>query len=69
MQKKICDNGKWRTREQIAEHFSVSVRTVANLQRRRVLPFCKVGRLVRFNLDDCEKALLKFQVRSVTERV
>jgi excisionase family DNA binding protein len=57
----------WATREEIAQHFGFSVRTVANLQSRRVLPFVKVGRLVRFNLNKCEQALIKFETKSIFE--
>jgi hypothetical protein len=55
----------WVTREKIAQHFALSVRTVANLQRRRVLPFIKIGRVVRFNIQKCEQALIKFEHRSI----
>jgi hypothetical protein len=66
MKRANLNNGNvWVTREQIALHFGFSVRTVANLQRRRVMPFVKVGRLVRFNLNKCEQALLKFETKSI----
>ena len=55
----------WVTRESIAEHFGISVRTVANFQRRRILPFVKVGGLVRFNVVKCEQALMKFESASI----
>jgi hypothetical protein len=55
----------WVTRQQIAQHFGFSVRTVANLQRRRVFPFIKIGRLVRFDQKKCEQALIKFENQSI----
>jgi hypothetical protein len=55
----------WVTRQQIAQHFGFSVRTVANFQRRRVFPFIKIGRLVRFNKKKCEQALIKFETQSI----
>ncbi len=61
----IKNENVWVTREKIAQHFDFSVRTVANLQKRRVLPFVKVGRLVRFNLIKCEQALIKFETKSI----
>lgn len=57
----------WLTREKIARHFALSVRTVANLQKRRVLPYIKVGRLVRFNANKCEQALIKFEHKSICD--
>jgi hypothetical protein len=62
------NNGNvWVTREKLAQHFAFSLRTVANLQKRRVLPFIKVGRLVRFNLNKCEQALIHFEHRSICD--
>jgi len=68
MKKADIKNGQsWVTREQVAQHFGFSLRTVANLQKRRVLPFLKVGRLVRFNINRCEQALIKFETKSISE--
>lgn len=61
----INNENIWVTRDEIAQHFGFSVRTVANLQKRRVLPFVKVGRLVRFNINRCEQALIKFETQSI----
>jgi hypothetical protein len=33
--------------------------------RRRVLPYVKVGRIVRFDLEACDRAMRAFQIRSV----
>jgi hypothetical protein len=55
----------WVTREKVAQHFDFSLRTVANLQKRRVLPYVKVGRLVRFNINKCEQALIQFESKSI----
>ena len=62
---KINNENVWVTREKIAQHFGCSVRTVANLQKRRVFSFVKVGRLVRFNLTKCEQAFEKFESKSI----
>jgi hypothetical protein len=40
----------WRTKQQTADHFTCSCRSVGNLMRRRTLPFVKLGNLVRFDL-------------------
>jgi excisionase family DNA binding protein len=69
MKRDNLNNGNcWMTREQIAQHFGISIRTVANLQRRRVLPFVKVGRLVRFNKNKCEQALIQFETQSIFDK-
>lgn len=56
---------KWRTKKQIAAHFALCERTVTNLQRRRVFPYVKLGKSVRFDLELCEAAARKLQVNSV----
>jgi len=59
----------WMTRETIAQHFACSLRTVANLQKRRVLPYVKIGRLVRFNKKRCEEALIKYEQHSICDQI
>jgi len=58
-------SGRWRDRRGIAEYFGLSERSVSNLMRRRVLPFVKIGRIVRFDLAACETAFKVFETRSV----
>jgi len=53
---------QWRTREQVAQHFQFGLRTVGNLMRRKILPYCKSANLVRFELSDCDRSFEKFQV-------
>lgn len=50
------------TKVEIAQHFQIGVRTVTDWMRRGILPFVKVGHVVRFNKLDCEMALQKFGV-------
>ncbi len=61
----VATPNRWQTKAGLARHFSMSLRTVTNLMRRRVVPYVKVGRLVRFDLPACEKALKKFEIVSV----
>ena len=56
---------RWQTKAGLAQHFSISLRTVTNLMRRRVLPYVKIGRVVRFDLPACEQSLKKFETVSV----
>jgi hypothetical protein len=51
---------QWRTREQVAQHFQFGLRTVGNLMRRKILPYCKSANLVRFDLGDCDRSFEKF---------
>jgi hypothetical protein len=55
----------WKTREAIAAHFGLSLRYVADLQRRRILPYVKIGRMVRFDVRECERALKRFEVKGI----
>lgn len=55
----------WRLKQEIADYYRCDVRTISNLMRRRILPFVKIGRLVRFNVTDCDLAMSKYQRASV----
>ena len=50
------------TKEEIAGHYSIGLRTVNAWMKKRILPYLKIGRVVRFNLADCDAALSKFKV-------
>ena len=56
---------RWLTKADLAFHYSISLRTVTNLMRRRVLPYVQIGRVVRFDTRACEQAMRKFEVVSV----
>jgi excisionase family DNA binding protein len=56
---------KWMDRNQIAEYYGVSVRTVSNLMSRRYLPYSKLGRIVRFDVQACDEAFKSFEIRTV----
>ena len=59
--------GRWTNRKGIAHHFAILERSVSNLTSRRVLPFVKVGRIVRFDVLACESAFRAFETRSVVQ--
>lgn len=52
----------WRTKRQIADYYGCDVRTITNFMRRRILPYVKTGRFVRFNIIECDQAMERFKV-------
>lgn len=54
------------TRDDVARHYRVSVRTVGNWIAERRIPTLKIGKAVRFRPDSVERALNKFEVKAVT---
>ena len=55
----------WLTKADLAQHYSISIRTVTNYMRRRAVPYVKVGRMVRFDRHACDQAMKKFEVVGV----
>lgn len=54
----------WLTKAQIAAHLKCSPRYVNTLMRRGILPYLKTRGFLRFNPDDCSRALERFKTRS-----
>jgi hypothetical protein len=52
---------QWRKKSEMAQHYRCNVRTITSLMQRRVLPYVRIGRFVRFNLTECDKAMLKYE--------
>ena len=55
------------TEKQIAQDLTVSVRTARRLRQRKVLPFYRVGRTIRYSRAECKKALQAFRVSTTAE--
>ena len=56
---------KQKVREKvIAELLGVSERTVRNWRASRIIPYTKVGRVILFDPESVERALLKFERRA-----
>lgn len=53
------------TEKEMAADIAVSWRGLAEFRKRRLVPFIKLGRLVRYNRADVFKALEKLTVRSI----
>jgi len=56
----------WRNKRQIAEHYGWDIRTITNFMRRQILPYVKLGRLVRFDVGECDQAMEKYKRRSAS---
>ena len=52
-------------RNGIANHLKVSPRHIQNLQRRRIIPYNKLGRCIRFRISEVEAALKACEVKSI----
>lgn len=48
------------TKKVIAHRYSVSPRTIELWVRKRRLPAIKVGRELRFRIEDCDRAIERF---------
>jgi excisionase family DNA binding protein len=49
------------TEEQIAEKIGVTPRCIRDWRNRRIIPFLKVGRIIRFNQGDVAQALQQYK--------
>lgn len=52
------------TKKVLAARYSCTTRTINNLMRKGVVPYVKIGALVRFSPEDCDRALAAFRVAS-----
>ena len=56
-------SNKKLTAQQLADHMGVSTRTIGNWKATGVIPFIRIGRVVRFDLEEVEAGLEKFKIR------
>ncbi len=54
-------------RADAAKHLSISLRTLANLQQRRAIPFSKIGKAVLFKIADLDRFADQFRVNATWE--
>lgn len=59
---------EYLTSNQVAKWLGVSLRTLLNLRRRHVIPYIKIGRLVRFDRLQVEAALGDYTVEAIRNR-
>jgi hypothetical protein len=50
-------------RKVIERRYDVSARTLDNWMKARRIPFIKVGGLLLFSIEKCDKALERFEIR------
>ena len=58
-------NPKRLTRRELAEELGRSLSAIARWQRARKIPFVRIGRFVRFNLTNVERALERYELKEV----
>jgi len=55
----------WTDRNGLSDYLKVSVRHIQNQQRRRLIPYYRNGRCIRFRISEVEAALKLLEVKSV----
>ena len=63
MSMKDTTSNRKLTSQQLADHMGVSTRTIGNWKATGVIPFIRIGRVVRFDLAEVEAGLDKFKIR------
>ena len=48
-------------KQEIADRYNVCVRSVENLVRRGVLPCYRLGRSIRFSVEECDAAMRNYR--------
>jgi len=55
-------------RKEAANYLGISIRTLSNLQSRRIIPFVRLGhRLTLFRIADLDRAMKRFTIKAVGE--
>jgi hypothetical protein len=57
---------KFVTSEEILNQLGCSSRHLANLRARRLIPFFRLGRLIRYDPEAVARALAKLEVKEVS---
>jgi hypothetical protein len=52
------------TKSEIADRYRVTIGTIDHWMAARLLPYLKIGRVVRFRTGECDEAIGRFLVRS-----
>jgi len=62
---KFAPDSPWRDREGIAARYGKSIRQITDWQKEKVIPFVREGRNVIFHIHKCDKALERFEIKSI----
>jgi hypothetical protein len=54
----------WVRRRVIEKRYNISPRTLDNWLSKRIIPRYKVGGVLLFSIEACDRALGKFEIRS-----
>ena len=63
----LSNPARYVKKSQLASHLGVSTRTINYWMARRVIPFLKIGKLRLFDVAAVERALKRFEVKSIGE--
>ena len=55
-----------KEKELAEKHIKCSQRHIVSLREKRLIPFIKLGRCVRYDLDAVNKALEKLTIREIS---
>jgi excisionase family DNA binding protein len=61
MQSTVADEQKLVKKRKIAHRYDVSERTIQEWMDKGKLPFRKIGYMVRFDPEECDRALDRFK--------
>ena len=64
-EKRYTRESDWVDRLGIAAHLRVSPRHITNQQRRRMIPYHRIGRCIRFKISEVEGALNTSEINSI----
>jgi excisionase family DNA binding protein len=58
------ETSEWKlvNKHTIARRYGVDERTIQEWMAKGMLPFFKIGYMVRFDISDCDRALARFRV-------
>ncbi len=60
-QSPVLDEQKLVNKDKIAYRYAMSPRTIQELMSQGILPFHKIGYMVRFDPEECDRALERFK--------
>lgn len=51
------------SKPQIARRYGVSIRTIQQWMEKDIIPFLKIGYMVRFDVRNCDAAIQKYAIK------